>query len=57
MPNIQTKLLINGQFVIDEGAAISVLNSATGADICLVNEVSMTQIESGRCVAWFLACP
>ena len=57
MPNIQTKLFINGQFVKDEGAAISVLNSATGADICLVNEASMAQIESGRSLAWFVACP
>ena len=57
MPKIQTKLLINGQFFKGEGAAISVLNSATGADICLVNEASMAQIESGRSLAWFVACP
>ena len=43
---MQTKLLINGQFVKGEGAAISVLNPATGAEICLVNEASQTQIEA-----------
>jgi aminobutyraldehyde dehydrogenase len=44
MSNIQTQLLINGQFVKGEGAAISVLNPATGAEICLVNEASQAQI-------------
>ena len=43
---IQTKLLINGQFVKGDGAAISVLNPANGAEICLVNEASLAQIES-----------
>ncbi len=43
---MQTKLLINGQFVKGEGAAISVLNPATGAEICQVNEASMAQIEA-----------
>ena len=43
---MQTKLLINGQFVTGEGAAISVLNPATGAEICFVNEASQAQIES-----------
>jgi aminobutyraldehyde dehydrogenase len=43
---MQTKLLINGQFVKGEGAPISVLNPATGAEICQVNEASMAQIES-----------
>jgi aminobutyraldehyde dehydrogenase len=46
MQNLQTKLLINGQFVKGEGAPISVLNPATGAEICQVNEASMAQIES-----------
>ena len=46
MSNIQTKLFINGQFVKGEGAAISVLNPATGAEICLVNEASQAQIEA-----------
>ena len=32
MSNIQTNLLINGQFVKGEGEAISVLNPATGAE-------------------------
>jgi aminobutyraldehyde dehydrogenase len=43
---MQTQLLINGQFVKGEGAAISVLNPATGAEICQVNEASMAQIEA-----------
>ena len=46
MSNIQTQLFINGQFVMGEGAAISVLNPATGAEICLVNEASQAQIEA-----------
>ena len=46
MQNISTKLFINGQFVTGEGAAISVLNPATGAEITQVNEASMAQIES-----------
>ena len=46
MQNIATKLLINGQFVKGEGAAISVLNPATGVEITLVNEASMAQIEA-----------
>ena len=46
MSNIQTKLLINGQFVTGEGAAISVLNPATGAEITQVNEASKAQIEA-----------
>ena len=43
---MQTKLLINGQFVKGEGAAISVLNPSTGAEIAQVNEASMAQIEA-----------
>jgi aminobutyraldehyde dehydrogenase len=46
MQNIQTKLLINGQFVQGEGTPISVLNPATGAEITQVNEASLAQIES-----------
>ena len=46
MQSIQTKLLINSQFVKGEGAAISVLNPATGAEITQVNEASQAQIES-----------
>ena len=46
MQNIQTQLFINGQFVKGEGAPISVLNPATGADIVQVNEASQAQIES-----------
>ena len=43
---MQTKLFINGQFVNGEGAPISVLNPATGAEICQVNEASIAQIEA-----------
>ena len=43
---MQTKLLINGQFVKGEGATISVLNPATGAEITQVNEASLAQIEA-----------
>ena len=46
MQNSPTKLLINGQFIKGEGAAISVLNQATGAEITQVNEASVAQIES-----------
>ncbi len=46
MQIFQTKLFINGQFVKGEGAAISVLNPATGAEIVQVNEASKTQIEA-----------
>jgi aminobutyraldehyde dehydrogenase len=51
MSIMQTKLLINGQFVKGEGAAISVLNPATGAEICQVNEASMAQIEGAASAA------
>lgn len=57
MSNMQTKLLINGQFVKGDGAPISVLNPATGAEICFVNEASMAQIEAAvtaaASVGWF----
>lgn len=46
MLNIQTQLLINGQFVQGEGAFISVLNPATGVEITQVAEASLAQIES-----------
>ncbi len=46
MQTFQTKLLINGQFVKGDGAPISVLNPATGAEITQVNEASMAQIEA-----------
>ena len=51
MQNISTKLLINGQFVNGEGAAISVINPATGMEITQVNEASMIQIESAASAA------
>lgn len=46
MQNIQTQLFINGKFVKGEGALISVLNPATGAEIAQVAEASLAQIES-----------
>ncbi len=46
MQNIQTQLLINGQFFKGEGAPISVLNPATGAEITQVAEASLVQIET-----------
>ena len=51
MSNMQTKLLINGQFVKGEGVAISVLNPATGAEITQVIEASLAQIESAASAA------
>ncbi|NOT65036.1 MAG: gamma-aminobutyraldehyde dehydrogenase [Methylotenera sp.] len=46
MKNIQTQLLINGNFVQGEGAPISVLNPATGAEITQVAEASIQQVEA-----------
>ena len=43
---MQTNLLINGQFVKGDGAAISALNPATGLEIAQVSEASMAQIEA-----------
>ena len=51
MQKLQTKLLINGQFVIGEGAAISVLNPSTGGEITQVNEASLAQIEAAASAA------
>jgi aminobutyraldehyde dehydrogenase len=46
MLNIQTQLLINGQFVKGEGTLICVLNPATGEEITQVAEASLAQIET-----------
>lgn len=46
MLSIPTQLLINGKFVKGEGAPMSVLNPATGAEITQVNEASSAQIEA-----------
>ncbi len=46
MQNIPTQLLINGKFIKGEGAPMSVLNPATGAEITQVNEASQAQIEA-----------
>jgi len=41
---MQTKLLINGQFVAGAGAEVDVLNPATGASIVKVREASADQV-------------
>ena len=51
MLNIQTQLLINGQFVNGEGALISVFNPATGEEITQVAEASLAQIENAASAA------
>jgi aminobutyraldehyde dehydrogenase len=51
MQTLQTKLLINGQFVAGDGAPISVLNPATGKQITHVNEASLGQIQQAMTAA------
>ena len=51
MINMQTKLLISGQFVKGEGEPISVLNPATGHEITQVAEASMAQIQQAVAAA------
>ena len=51
MQNIQTQLLINGQFLTGEGASTRVLNPATGAEITQVAEASSAQIEAAASAA------
>ena len=48
---MQTKLLINGQFVKGEGEPISVLNPSTGQEITQVAEASMAQIQQAVAAA------
>ncbi|MCP1625781.1 gamma-aminobutyraldehyde dehydrogenase [Pseudomonas nitroreducens] len=43
---MQTKLLINGQFVAGEGAALDILNPATGTVIGQIAEASEAQVDS-----------
>ena len=43
---MQTKLLINGQFVVGEGAPLDILNPATGSVIGQVAEASEAQVDS-----------
>ncbi|MFJ3263480.1 gamma-aminobutyraldehyde dehydrogenase [Pseudomonas sp. NPDC086581] len=43
---MQTKLLINGQFVAGEGAPLDILNPATGAVIGQIAEASEAQVDS-----------
>ena len=45
MQNIQTQLLINGQFVKGEGVFISVLNPSTELEITQVAEASLAQVQ------------
>ena len=51
MINMQTKLLISGQFVKGEGEPISVLNPATGHEITQVAEASLAQIQQAVAAA------
>jgi len=51
MQNIQTQLLINGEFIKGEGALISVLNPATGEEITQVAEASIEQIQQAAIAA------
>ena len=46
MQNIQTLLLINGEFLKGEGEAIDVLNPATGEIITQVAEANLSQIQA-----------
>lgn len=46
MQHFQTQLLINGNFVVGEGAPITVINPSTGLEITQVNEASLPQIEA-----------
>lgn len=48
---MQTKLLINGELVEGEGAAIPVLNPANGEEICTVNSASPEQTEAAMVAA------
>ncbi len=48
---MQTRLLINGQFVKGEGEPISVINPSTGLEITQVAEASMAQIQQAVAAA------
>ena len=57
MQDIQTQLFINGKFVKGEGALISVLNPATGAEITQIAEASLAQIEMAvSCLLYTSRC-
>ena len=42
----ETKFLINGELVDGAGEAVPVLNPATGAEICAINEASHEQVDA-----------
>ncbi len=48
---MQTKLLINGELVEGDGAAIPVLNPATGEEICAVNAATSEQADAAAAAA------
>ncbi|MGH8353873.1 MAG: gamma-aminobutyraldehyde dehydrogenase [Pseudomonas sp.] len=48
---MQTKLLINGQFVAGEGEALDILNPASGALIGQIAEASTAQVDAAVCAA------
>lgn len=60
---MQTKLLINGELVVGEGQAETILNPATGAVVTTVAEASLDQIESAvraasaAYVSWSMTTP
>ncbi len=48
---MQTKMLINGELVEGDGAAIPVLNPATGEEICAVNAATSEQADAAAAAA------
>lgn len=48
---MQTKMLINGELVEGQGEAISVLNPATGKEICAINAATSEQADAAAAAA------
>lgn len=48
---MQTKMLINGELVEGQGAAIPVLNPATGEEICAINAATPEQADAAAAAA------
>ncbi len=48
---MQTKMLINGELVEGQGAAIPVLNPATGEEICAINAAAPEQADAAAAAA------
>ena len=48
---MQTKMLINGELVEGGGAAIPVLNPATGEEICIINAATSEQADAAAAAA------